>query len=450
MAMSFEQFVEQVLRSGLMSQQEMHDYLATFPEEKRPRDVDCLARNLAQDERLSAFQIEMIRKGRAEELVIGDYVMMQSLGQGGMGQVIKAVHRRTGRVVAIKLLRPETIDSADAIKRFHQEAEVAIRLRHPNIVGTYETGQQRNSHYLVMEYVEGRDLAELSQRAGPMPMRQVVDYVIQAARGLEYAHNNKVIHRDIKPANLLVDSRGNVKILDMGLARLTEGDDAAAGATMAERITRRGQMLGTVDYVSPEQAADTRSADHRSDIYSLGCTMYRLLTGKPVFEGETAIAKLIAHCESKPPSLRETLPEASEALDCVVQKMLAKQPRDRYPSMAEVIAALEACRSSLPASVAYPALSGGRPAAPVSPARPAGKGIVFTFSGQTVKSPGLEKMPLDRTVALESPEGVRQRPTGTERTIVARDLTTALPDTASSGPAEEGTRGERPEQPPHP
>jgi len=327
-----------------MSAEELSDYQDTFPPEKRPKDAQGLALELVRDRKLTKYQVTAILKGSATALLLGEYTLLNKIGEGGMGQVFKAIHRRMERFAAIKVLPAKSLDSPDAVKRFYQEVKVAARLNHPNIVTTYDASEQGGVHYLVMEYVEGRDLAVLVKRDGPMPVRRALDYVIQAARGLEYAHGKGIVHRDIKPANLLLDSEGTIKILDMGLGRIMEPDDAPVGATLAERLTRTCQMLGTVDYMSPEQATDTRSADHRSDIYSLGCTLYRLVTGKPVYSGESAIMKLMAHCEAEIPSLADSPVRVPDQLDRVFSKMVAKKPDDRYQSMAEVIADLEACR----------------------------------------------------------------------------------------------------------
>jgi len=195
-----------------------------------------------------------------------------------------------------------------------------------------------------MEYVDGRDLAAVARGNGPLGVAEALDYVIQAAEGLKHAHGQGIIHRDIKPANLLLDRHGTIKILDMGLARITERDeDVPVGATLEQRLTRRGQVLGTVDYMSPEQATDTRGADHRADVYSLGCTLYSLLTNRPVYSGDSAIMKLMAHCEAEIPALDASCPEAPARLNKVFAKMVAKKPEDRYQSMSEVIADLKAC-----------------------------------------------------------------------------------------------------------
>src|SRR5271165_4547699 len=177
-----------------------------------------------------------------------------------------------------------------------------------------------------MEYVVGRDLAAIVKEKGPLPLRQAIDYVQQAARGLDFAHKHGVVHRDVKPSNLLLDQEGVVKILDMGLARLNEN---LVETPEAMELTGTGQILGTVDYMSPEQAEDVRSADERSDIYSLGCTLFYLLTRRPVFGGETVLKRILRHRDDPIPSVAELRPDCPESLDAAIQRMLAKQPDHR-------------------------------------------------------------------------------------------------------------------------
>ncbi len=359
MTVPFRDCAQRLIRSRLMTEREVSEYLDTFPPEKRPADGDALADALVADGRLTPFQAKAILRGCERGLVLGEFTIVSEVGRGGMGRVFKAVHRPSGAMAAIKVLsedviqssgsgstssvtRTEAASASSVLGRFHQEVAAASRLCHRNIVTTYEAGEEDGIHYLVMEYVDGQDLASLV-REGPVPADRVLNWILQAARGLQYAHSKSVIHRDIKPSNLLLDQEGTIKILDMGLARVVEEELSGPGATLAERLTLKGEMLGTVDYISPEQAVDTRSADRRSDIYSLGCTLYRLLTGKPLYESDTSLGKLLAHYEAPIPPLSQAMPDVSPMLDGVFRKMVAKRPDDRYQSMTEVIAALEAC-----------------------------------------------------------------------------------------------------------
>jgi serine/threonine protein kinase len=192
---------------------------------------------------------------------IGDYRLVEELGEGGMGVVWKAEHRRMRRWVAVKMISPAALTSPDAVDRFYREAQAAAKLSHPHIITAYDAGEHEGTHYLVMEYVEGEDLARVVKRRGPLPVRDAVAFTLQAARGLAYAHSQGIVHRDIKPGNLLVSRQGQVKILDMGLARIDPV--ALADDQAAERLTRSGQMMGTCEYMAPEQAWDTHSADGR-------------------------------------------------------------------------------------------------------------------------------------------------------------------------------------------
>ena len=259
--------------------------------------------------------------------------------------VYKARHRHMDRIVAIKVLPPGVIQDAAAVARFEREVRAAARLQHAHIVAAYDAAEAKGVHFLVMEYVEGTDLAALVRHGGPLTVEQAVDCVLQAARGLAYAHRHGVVHRDIKPSNLLLDREGMVKVLDMGLARF----ESPLGGDVTD-LTSMGQIMGTVDYMAPEQALDTHHADARCDIYSLGMTLWYLLTRRPAYSGENALARLLAHREQPIPSLRAACPAVTPELEAVFRKMVAKQPGDRYQTMAEVVAALEAAqvRGGLP------------------------------------------------------------------------------------------------------
>lgn len=347
MTLTLDQFVRNLARSGLMSSTEVTAFLDGCQAEQRPQDASALAEGLVAAKKLTPYQATAISQGKHRGLTFDEYLILEKLGEGGMGVVFKAQHRRMKRVVAIKMLPAGRLKSPEAVKRFYREVEAAARLSHPNIVTAYDAREQDGLHYLVMEYVEGRDLGTVhSEQQELLDVGQVVGYILQAARGLEYAHKHGVVHRDVKPGNLLVDQEGTVKILDMGLARVSEMTDLGE-CTCGDRLTKCGQMMGTCDYMAPEQAEDAHRADHRSDIYSLGCTLYRLLASQPIFPGDSFIQVLMAHRTAPIPSLCCARRDVPESLETVFGKMVAKQPEDRYQSMSEVIADLEACQAVL-------------------------------------------------------------------------------------------------------
>jgi serine/threonine protein kinase len=344
--LSVEQYQTLLVESGLLSRDDVRRFLDDLPTESTPSDAQGLAKALVKAEKLTKFQATAVYQGQVKDLVLGEYEVLDKLGQGGMGVVLLARHRRMDRLAAVKVLPISTMKSPTAVDRFYREAKAAARLSHANIVSAYDASEKDGTHYLVMEFVDGEDLAQVSKQRGPLPVEQAVECMIQAARGLQYAHDQGVIHRDIKPANLLVDRNGTVKILDMGLARINSLADAEP--TEQDRLTQSGQVMGTCDYMAPEQAEDTHGADHRADIYALGCSLYRLLTGEAPYQGDSLIKILMAHRDDVIPSLRDKRPDVSEELDSVFQKMVAKQAGDRYQSMTEVIAALEGSRVAAP------------------------------------------------------------------------------------------------------
>ena len=282
--------------------------------------------------------------------VLGNYLLMEPVGAGGMGRVYKARHRLMNRLVALKVLAPELLRSAAAKARFRREVETAARLTHPNIVAAYDAGEAAGRDFLVMEYVEGQNLSDLVKRDGPLPVGRALAYLAQAARGLAFAHAAGVVHRDVKPANLLVDAAGAVKVLDMGLARLPlSGEGEGEGG-----LTSSGVVMGTAAFMAPEQADDTHRADERSDVYSLGCCLFYLLTGRPPYEGRTPMAILLAHRERPIPSLRQARPDCPAAGDALFRRMIARRPADRPASMTAVLAELESLQRDLPTGRTQP------------------------------------------------------------------------------------------------
>jgi len=340
MPLVLDQFVQWLADSGLMTSSEIDAVVESLPPSDKPQSGEDLAKLLYRRGKLTKYQAEALYRGKTKGLVMGNYVVLDKIGQGGMGQVYRARHRRMEREVAIKVLPSVFAKSKEAVDRFQREVVAAAKLNHPNIVTAHDADESDGLHFLVMEYVEGGDLSAVVQQQGPLPLGRAMDYVVQAAKGLEYAHSAGVVHRDIKPSNLLLDSSGTVKILDMGLARFDEKARQEGAAAQAS-LTQTGQVMGTVDYMSPEQAMDAHRADHRSDIYSLGCTLFYLLAGRPVYVGDSLAERLLARSTKEIPSLCEHRKDAPPALDKIFQKMVAKEAGDRYQSTSEVIADLE-------------------------------------------------------------------------------------------------------------
>lgn len=335
MSVPLDQFVKHLEDSGIIAGDALKDFL---PPKATPKDAEELAKELVRQKKLTRFQAELLWQGKGKSLVLGNYVLMEKIGQGGMGAVYKAEHRRMKRVVAIKMLPTTMMKNAGAAARFQREVEAAAKLRHPNIVAADDADEANGIHFLVMEYVEGADLSALVKKNGPFLVDQAVGYVLQAARGLEFAHRKGIVHRDIKPSNLLLDPEGTIKILDMGLARF-QGDTSGQA-----ELTGTGAVMGTVDYMAPEQALSTKTADARADIYSLGCSLFYLLTGKATYDGETLTARLMAHQNEPIPSLQSVRAEVPEQVEAVFRKMVAKKVVERYQTVTEMIADLASCR----------------------------------------------------------------------------------------------------------
>jgi WD40 repeat protein len=271
------------------------------------------------------------------------YRVMRLLGQGGMGAVYLAVHRHMGRAVALKVINPTLLNHGGSLSRFQQEVRAAAQLDHPNIVAAYDADQAGGLHFLVMEYVEGQNLADYLAEKGPLPVAEACDIARQAALGLQHAHERGMVHRDIKPHNLMRTASGRVKVLDFGLARFAAEPrrcPVAGAVPTAPHLTDSGAVVGTADYIAPEQARDAHGADGRADLYSLGCTLYHLLAGRPPFWGGGPAEKVRRHAATQPEPLRALRPEVPEDVAGVVARLMAKEPGDRYASAAAAAAAL--------------------------------------------------------------------------------------------------------------
>lgn len=273
-----------------------------------------------------------------EDRVFGNYQILEPIYSSRLGDVYKAVHRPSGRLISLKVLPANLASQHEPIARFRREQEITCKLTHRNLIPGYDAGEYKGIPYLVTEYVVGADLATLVRQHGPLPVEQAVDYTTQAARGLVQLHLNGVYHRNVKPQILWIDMRGEVKVTNLFLAKLSEtasvgGDD--------DDLTQMGQIMGTAEYLAPEQAMNAKAADGRADIYSLGCTLHFLLTGSPPYPGKSLMDKLAAHRTQPIPTLRVLRDDVPEHVDAAFQRMMAKDPAVRFQVMTEVVEALE-------------------------------------------------------------------------------------------------------------
>lgn len=344
---------------------------------RQHRDGAQLANRLVEDGFLTAYQAEQVLAGRAEELIFGDYRLLEPIGQGGMGQVFKAAHLRLGRIVALKMIRRQSLltteNPDELIRRFQREAQAVAQLLHPNIVILFDYDECDGTHFIAMEYVDGVDLTKMVQSQGPLAIPHACDIIRQAASGLQHAHEFGMVHRDIKPSNLLVtrpstpasiryqrpagsrpshspvklgdtplpatrsNTGGVLKILDMGLVRFAgtiEDQDTMSALTM------QGTVIGTPDYIAPEQARDATKVDIRADLYSLGCTFYYLLTGRPPFPTGTSVEKLFKHQNEQPMALESIRPGCAPEVLGIVQRLMAKSPESRFQTPTELADAI--------------------------------------------------------------------------------------------------------------
>jgi serine/threonine protein kinase/CheY-like chemotaxis protein len=311
---------------------------------RRPWDPDDFLPVLRQAAALAEEEAEPRDSAHARALAelgpgirLGQYLLLDRLGQGGMGTVYKAVHTLLNRVVALKVLRPERLPDPRAVARFRREIKAAGQLTHPNVVQASDARKVRGIHFLVMEFVDGTDLAQVLARRGPLPVPDACEVARQAATGLHHAAEHGLVHRDVKPANLMLTLAGQVKVLDLGLALLYGGRSAGAAPTPSD------YLAGTADYVAPEFVLGREAVDARADLYSLGCTFYELLTGRPPFSGpayETVLQKLRAHTEAPVPPVRKARRNVPKGLTAVFHRLLAKDPARRFGTPAECAAAL--------------------------------------------------------------------------------------------------------------
>jgi serine/threonine-protein kinase len=317
-------FIETLRDTRLLDPEQMEELKVRL--RNQFREPSALAKELIQRDWLTPYQVNQLYQGRGCDLVLGSYVLLERLGKGGMGMVYKARHRRLDRIVALKLIRKELLSNPTALRYFHREILAAAQLTHPNIVLAYDADAVDGVHFFTMEYVEGHTFSDLIQASGPLPIDIAAESIRQAALGLQHAHERGLVHRDLKPSNLMLSwtnvplspppSRaeqektkahwgGNtplVKILDMGLARLNPTESGPSSAARMSTGPKSGNIMGTPDFMAPEQAEDAHSADIRADLYGLGCTFFYILTAQVPFSGGSRMEKLLRHRTDAPPA----------------------------------------------------------------------------------------------------------------------------------------------------
>ena len=327
-----EVLIGMLKQSGLVEGDQLDAAVARW----KSNDIDVsrprmIAIQAVKEELITRWQAEKLLQGKHRGFFLGKYRLLTLLGTGGMSSVYLAEHTLMRRQVAIKVLPQARVEDASYLERFHREAQAVAALDHPNIVRAFDVNQEGNVHFLVMEYVAGQSLQELVAENGPLGFVQAVDYVRQIAAGLEHAHEAGLIHRDIKPANLLADERGVIKMLDLGLARFFHAEEDSPLTLKYDE-----KVLGTADYLSPEQALDSHKVDTRADIYSLGCTMYFLLLGHPPFPDGTLAQRLMFHQMKEPASLKSERPDTPPQIVAIVEKMMQKNLDERFQTVRDV------------------------------------------------------------------------------------------------------------------
>jgi serine/threonine protein kinase len=403
--------VDLIRRSGLIDEQRLAQSLA----ESDPADSDpsVVCSRLIEAGLLTPWQAEQLQSGRFQGFYLSKYKMLAKLGGGGMSKVYLAEHMEMGRQVAIKVLTGPLAQRAEYLDRFRLEARAAARVDHPNIVRAYDVGHEGKVHFLVMEYIQGDDLEKRVHENGPLEPRAAAEFIRQAAVGLAHVHQAGMIHRDIKPANLLVDRQGTVKIVDLGLARLPEE---------ALEADAEGQIMGTVDYLSPEQSLPGQPVTPRSDVYSLGCSLYYLLTGRPPFPVGTLAQRMQMHRSREPEAIFKLRPQVPPMLVSICERMMAKSPDDRYQSAEEVIEAVSAWLEGRTSRVMNFTTMRRAPVAPKKPG--------------TDDDEDLTLAPIDDEPA-KSPSGINQaKPTSDEKSASSASEADAPKDDSSKGQTE--------------
>ncbi len=301
------------------------------------RELSVITAELAYRGWLTPYQIKTILRDQTRSLFCGSYIFEDVIGEGGMGIVYRARNWKLDKIVAIKVARPEKLSSAKQSARFIREIQALAELNHPHIIEAIDAGVVENRLYFVMEYVAGGDLGNLVNRLGPISVADACLYAVQVTDALQYLSSQGIVHRDVKPGNLLLSADGKqIKLLDMGLARLLKGTSKA----MHPALTGTGTLLGTPEYIAPEQVSNPSATDIRSDLYSLGCTLYHLLTGTPPFVGQSTVELLHKHVSHTASPISNYRNDVPEKVTQTIERLLRKRPRDRFSEPAELVGEL--------------------------------------------------------------------------------------------------------------
>ena len=329
-----DQFVANLAKSGLVAPFALERAQSQLPDGPSSDAAVRLARLLIQQGALTTYQARKVLAGATKGFFLGDYRILRSLGEGGMGKVYLAANQKDGLRVAIKVLPPsKAADGGQALLRFRREMELSRRMNHPNLARTLDVGRAGGVHFMVLEYVPGESLYQLVKhpRGGPLRVPDAARFFLKVINGLEAAHAAGLIHRDIKPSNLMVTPDGDARILDLGLARAMDEES---------QMTRPNVVIGTLDYASPEQLGNASRADRRSDLYSLGCTIYFAMAGRAPFEGGDVVNKIFKQRMDDPEPLERVARGVPSAFAAIVRKLMAKDPADRYQTCANLRADL--------------------------------------------------------------------------------------------------------------
>jgi serine/threonine-protein kinase len=336
---SAKSFLKLLDKSGIVEESRLKDTLAELSRQAAGRTVETqeLVDHLVNAQLITPWHVEKLMAGKYKGFFLGKYKLLGHLGTGGMSAVYLAEHKISGNRRAIKVLPRKNVSDASYLDRFYREGKAAASLDHPNVVRIYDICSDSNTHYMVMEHVQGTDLYQTVKQNGPLKIKDAVHAIIQACRGLAHAHQRELVHRDIKPANLLRMKDGTVKILDLGLALFNLGEDDESLT-----VLHNEKIMGTADYLSPEQAVNSHEVDHRADIYSLGCTLYYILTGHPPFPTGSLAQRIAMHQSKQPPSVIVSRADCPQPLAEICHAMMAKRPEHRYQTCDDLVAELTA------------------------------------------------------------------------------------------------------------